>query len=136
MSVGTLSEIRGALAKFVRQINGMRASEHMPEQISAPLTVVQLDRMDFHGAMQGGLRTWQFLLIVLVGRMGERSSQDLLDRLTDYEGPDSLREQLETDPTLGGVVWACKVNGARSVRPINIGDAAYLGVEFEVEVQA
>jgi hypothetical protein len=136
MSVGTLGEIRDALAVAVKTINGMRAAEHMPEQINPPMVVIQLDRLDFHGAMQGGLRTFQFLLIAIVGRMGERASQDLLDRVTDFDGPDSIRQAVEADPTLGGVVWACKVTGARSIRPINIGDAAYLGVEFEVEVQA
>jgi hypothetical protein len=136
MAQGTLSEIRGALGSALRTINGMRTSEHLPEQLNPPVAVIQLDRLDFHGAMQGGLRTFQFLVILVVGRMGERSSQDFLDRLTDFDGPDSVREVLEADPTLGGVVWACKVSGARSVRPFNIGDTAYLGVEFEVEVQA
>lgn len=136
MAQGTLAQIRDALGDAVRTINGMRASEHMPEQVSPPVIVIQLDRVDFHGAMQGGLRTFQFILIAVVGRMGERTSQDLLDRVTDFDGPDSLREAIEADPTLGGACWAVKVTGARAVRPINIGDAAYLGVEFEVEVQA
>jgi hypothetical protein len=136
MSVGTLGEIRKALAKTVLGINGMRVAEHMPEQVNPPMVVIQLDRLDYHGAMQGGLRTFQFLLIAIVGRMGERSSQELLDRVTDFDGPESIRDVVEADPTLGGVVWAVKVTGARAVRPINIGDAAYLGVEFEVEVQA
>jgi hypothetical protein len=135
-SVGTLGEIRKALAKTVLGINGMRVAEHMPEQVNPPMVVIQLDRLDYHGAMQGGLRTFQFLLIAIVGRMGERSSQELLDRVTDFDGPESIRDVVEADPTLGGVVWAVKVTGARAVRPINIGDAAYLGVEFEVEVQA
>jgi hypothetical protein len=91
MSVGTLGEIREALAVAVKTINGMRAAEHMPEQINPPMVVIQLDRLDFHGAMQGGLRTFQFLLIAIVGRMGERSSQELLDRVTDFDGPDSIR---------------------------------------------
>ena len=136
MAQGTLSEIRGALGSALRTINGMRTSEHLPEQLNPPVAVIQLDRLEFHGAMQGGLRTFQFIVILVVGRMGERSSQDFLDRLTDFDGPDSVREVLEADPTLGGACWACKVTGARAVRPINIGDAAYLGVEFEVEVQA
>ena len=136
MSVGTLGDIREALGKAVKTINGMRAAEHMPEQVNPPMVVIQLDRLDYHGAMQGGLRTFQFLLIAIVGRMGERASQDLLDRVTDFDGPDSIRQVVEADPTLGGACWACKVTGARSVRPFNIGDAAYLGVEFEVEVQA
>lgn len=136
MAIGTLSDIRAAMGKALRTINGLRTSEHLPEQLSPPVAVIQLDRLNFHGAMQGGLRTFEFIVILVVGRMGERASQDLLDRLTDFEGPDSVREALEKDPTLEGVVWACKVNGARSVRPFNIGDAAYLGVEFEVEVQA
>jgi hypothetical protein len=136
MAQGTLSQIRVALGRALRTINGMRTSEHMPEQLNPPVAVIQLDRVDYHGAMQGGLRTFQFLVILVVGRMGERSSQEFLDRLTDFGGPDSVRDAIESDPTLGGVVWACKVTGARSVRPFNIGDAAYLGVEFEVEVQA
>lgn len=136
MAQGTLSQIRDALGVAVRTIDGMRSSEHMPEQLNPPVVVVQLDRVDYLGAMQGGLRTFQFILIVIVGRMGERAAQDLLDRVTDFAGPDSLREAVEADPTLGDVCWACKVTGARSIRPISIGDAAYLAVEFEVEVQA
>jgi hypothetical protein len=45
MSVGTLGEIRKALAKTVLGINGMRVAEHMPEQVNPPMVVIQLDRL-------------------------------------------------------------------------------------------
>jgi hypothetical protein len=49
MSVGTLGEIRKALAKTVLGINGMRVAEHMPEQVNPPMVVIQLDRLIITG---------------------------------------------------------------------------------------
>lgn len=136
MAGGTLTEIRHALGDTLRNVQGLRVSEHMPEQINPPLGVIQLDRVDYHGAMVGGLRRFEFLIILIVGRMGERTAQEHLDRLTDFDGTDSIRQTIEADPTLGGVAWATKVNAARGVRPISIGDNNYLAVEFEMEVSA
>jgi hypothetical protein len=132
----TLSLIRTGIGDALRSITGLRVAEHLPEQINPPLAVIQLDRVDYHQAMVGGLRRFDFVVILVVGRMGERAAQDHLDRLIDYDGPDSIREMMEIDPTLGGTVWAAKVTAARAVRPINIGDSNYLAVEFEIEVSA
>jgi hypothetical protein len=133
---GTLSTIRTGLGNRLRTINGLRVAEHLPEQINAPLAVVQLERVEYHRAFAGGASEWQFVIVAVVGRMGERTAQQLLDDLMAWTGPRSLRAAIEADRSLGGAAQTSQVVAARGVRPFNVGDAAYLGVEFEVTVIA
>jgi sulfite reductase beta subunit-like hemoprotein len=133
---GTLSDIRAGMGDALRVVNGLRVREHLPEQVDPPVAVLMLERVDFHGAFRGGLSTWQFVVVVVVGRMAERSSQDLLDKFLSWDSSQSIRAALEADMTLGGVAHTCKVGAARAVRPMQVGDANYLAVEFEVEVTA
>jgi len=133
---GTLSEIRSGLGDALRAIPGVMVAEHIPEQITPPLAVVMLNRVDFHRAMRGGDTPWQFIVVLLAGRMGEKTGQMRLDDYLSWDGTQSVRAALEADQSLGGAADTCTVQAARAIQPFQVGDAAYFGVEFEVEVHA
>lgn len=136
MDQGTPGEVREGLAANLRTIQGLRVSEYLPEQINAPMAVINLERLEYLGAFQGGLRTYSFIVMLIAGRMGERSAQRQLDAFMAWDGDQSVRQAVEADTSLGGAAQTCKVEAARGVRMLDFGDATYLVVDFEIEVMA
>lgn len=136
MNQGTPGEVREGLAGNLRTIEGLRVSEYLPEQINAPMAVINIERLEYHGAFHGGLRTYSFVVMLIAGRMGERTAQRQLDAFMAADGDRSIRRAVESDTSLGGNAQTCKVEAARGVRMLDFGDATYLVVDFEIEVMA
>lgn len=131
-----LKEIHSGLAANLRKIRGLRVADHLPESVSPPQAVIALDRVDYRRQMAQGMTEYAFRVLVAVGRMGERSAQNLLDSYIAPTGPASVPAAIEADPTLAGIVYDVAVVSAGEIQPLNIGDAAYLTVQFEVTVRA
>ena len=133
---GDASSIQEALGMQLAMIPGLRVADHLPEQINPPMAVVQLQTVTYHRAMKGGLSEWQFTISLIAGRMGDRPAQRQLDAWMSYDGNQSVREAIESDRTLGGNCSTLKVADMISVRPLSLGDAAYITCEFNVIVHA
>jgi hypothetical protein len=133
---GDASSIQEALGMQLAMIPGLRVADHLPEQINPPMAVVQLQTVTYHRAMKGGLSEWQFTISLVAGRMGDRPAQRQLDAWMSYDGNQSVREAIESDRTLGGNCSTLKVADMISVRPLSLGDAAYITCEFNVIVHA
>lgn len=133
---GTASSIHTALATRLATISGLRVADHLPEQINPPVAVIQLQQVTYHRAMVGGLSEWQFVISCVAGRMGDRIAQKLIDTWLSYSGTGSVRAAIEADPTLGGQAKTLKVEDMVQIRPVSLGDAAYLSCEFNVFVHA
>ena len=86
--------------------------------------------------MNGGLSEWAFVVSLVAGRMGDRSAQLSLDGWMAWSGSSSVRAAVEADRTLGGACNTLKVAEMIAVRPLTIGDAAYLTCEFNIIVHA
>jgi len=117
-------------------VPGLRVADHLPEQINPPIAVIQIQSVTYHRAMGGGLSEWEFVVSVVAGRMGDRSAQRTLDDWMSFDGASSIRAAIESDTTLGGVCSTLKVADMLNVRPVSLGDAAYLSCEFNVLVHA
>jgi hypothetical protein len=133
---GTASSIQTALGVRLATISGLRVADHLPEQVNPPMAVIQLQSVNYHRAMNGGLSEWQFTVSVVAGRMGDRVAQRSLDGWMSYSGSQSVRAAIEGDTTLGGNCSTLKVADMIAVRPLSLGDAAYLTCEFNVIVHA
>lgn len=133
---GTASSIHSGLRTRLATITGLRVADHLPEQIQPPMAVIQLQTVAYHRAMRGGLSAWEFVVSLVAGRMGERSSQVQLDGWISYDGSTSVRAAIEGDPTLGGACSTLTVGEMITVRPLSLGDASYLTCEFTVTVHA
>jgi hypothetical protein len=95
-----------------------------------------LDSITYNGAMGGGLLTHIFNVSVVVGRSAERTAQIALDGFLSYRGTSSVRQALESDRTLGGVVQDLLVESASNISTLDGNDATYLMVDFRVVVYA
>lgn len=133
---GSGSDIHEGLRARLANISQLRVADHLPEQINPPMAVIQLQSVTYHRAMQGGLSSWEFVVSLVSGRMGDRASQALLDGWMSYSGTASVRAVIESDPTLGGVCSSLIVGDMVAVRPLTLGDASYLTCEFNVTVHA
>jgi hypothetical protein len=133
---GTGLDIQDGLARALGRVQGLRVADHIPEQLNPPVGVIQVQSVTYHRAMRGGLSSWDFIVTVIGGRMGDRTAMRTLDGWMSWDGVYSVRAALEDDQTLGGVCSTVKVNDMLAVRPVSLGDNVYLSCEFNVNVNA
>jgi len=133
---GSLVDLQNGLQMVLATVPNLRVADHLPEQVTPPMAMVLLQSVTFHGAMGGGLSDWEFVVSCVAGRMGERSAQMQIDSWLSYDDSQSIRSAIEADMTLGGAASTLVVADAVGIKPLVIGDASYLNVEFTVHVYA
>ncbi len=60
----SITAIREALATNIGTISGLRTSAEIPDNPNPPQAVVQLQSVNYDGAMKQGLTTYNFLVSV------------------------------------------------------------------------
>jgi len=133
---GSSLDIQQALANALTAVPGLRVADHLPEQINPPMAVIQLQSVTYHRAMKGGMSAWEYVVTGIGGRMADRAAQIQLDGWMSYDGAYSIRAAIEDDRTLAGVCDTLIVTDMVAVRPLTMGDAAYVTCEFNVTVYA
>lgn len=86
--------------------------------------------------MGRGLDTYEFTVLVIVGRVSERSAQNTLDAYCAASGSGSIKTAIERDKTLGGAAQSLRVTEMRNYNAIQIAENTYLSAEFAVTVYA
>ena len=132
-NVGT---IRTAIAANLSTISGLRTSSYVPDVVNPPIAIVRPDNIAFDTAFARGLDALEFVVMTIVGRVDERTSQSRLDAYCDTTGTSSIKRAIESDRTLGGAVSDLRVTEMRNYTSISIGDVTYLAAEFVVQVYA
>ena len=135
-STTTVSQIKTGLAANLATVSGLRAYAYQPDNVNTPFAWPLLDSIQYNGAMGGGLITHRFTISVVVGRSAERTAQNLLDGYLSYAGALSIRQAIESDRTLGGVVQDLIVESASNISTLEANDAIYLAIDFVVTVYA
>jgi hypothetical protein len=92
--------------------------------------------VNFDRTFQRGLDEYNFVVTVIVGRVGERSAQRLLDSYVSPVAPSSVKLAIESDKTLGGKCDSLRVTDMRNYGSLVIGEVTYLAAEFNVVVYA
>jgi hypothetical protein len=75
-------------------------------------------------------------VVVIVGRAEERTAQRSLDAFCSSTGSSSIKLAVESDKTLGGNAYDCRVTEMRNYTPIQLNEGTYLAAEFAVDVFA
>lgn len=133
---GNATNIHDAIARALATIPGLRVADHLPEQVSPPMAVIQIQSVTYHRAMQGGSSEWAYVISLIAGRMGDRAAQRTLDGWMSWDGAQSVRAAIEADRTLDGTCDSLLVQDMITVRPLSIGDASYLTCEFNLTIHA
>lgn len=131
-----ISAIRQGLATNIGTVPGLRASAELIDNPSPPIAVINLDSIDYHGAMKNGLTTYNFVVTVIVGRAAEREMQRKLDAYCQPTGAQSVKAAIESNRSLSGTVFDLIVVSANPAGNIIINDQTYLAAEFTVTVFA
>jgi hypothetical protein len=90
---------------------------------------------DLAFARSGG-DEYEFIVMVIVGRVDERSAQNRLDGYCTGTGAGSVKAAIESNKTLGGKAFDCRVTNLRNYQQLIVGDVTYLAAEFVVQVYA
>jgi hypothetical protein len=131
----SISQIRTRLATNLATISGLRTAAEIPDLPNPPVAVVSLNSVTYDGAYAKGLTTYNFSVTVIVGRSAEREAQRKLDAYIST-GASSIKSAVESDKTLGGYAYDCRVVSMDSVGSLTISDTTYLAADFTVTVIA
>jgi hypothetical protein len=131
----SISLIRQGLAKNLGTIPGLRTAAEVPDLPNPPIAVVALQSATYDRAYAQGMTSYTFVITVIVGRAAERDAQRRLDAYIST-GSSSVKYAVESDKTLGGNAYDCRVVSMDSVGSLNISDTTYLAADFTVTVIA
>jgi hypothetical protein len=131
----SITAIRTALATNLGTISGLRTAAEIPDLPNPPIAVVSLDSVTYDQAYAKGMTTYTFTITVIVGRSAEREAQRKLDGYIST-GANSIKNAVESDKTLGGNAYDCRVVSMNSVGSVTISDTTYLAADFTVTVIA
>ncbi len=140
----TPSDIRRGLADRLSTIDGLRASPWVIGDVVPPAAVVipgdpsrkNAYAINYDCTMGRGSDDYLFTVIVMVSNKVERASQEALDQYLAGSGPLSIKQAIEGEQTLGGIVHFTNVTAVRDYGLVNYGGQNYVGAEFVVEVTA
>lgn len=133
----TLSELRTGIATNLATISGLRTSATIPDQVTPPIAVVMPNTITYDTSFsRAGGDEYEFIVMVIVGRVDERTAQNRLDAYCSGSGASSVKLAIESDKTLGGKAFDCRVTNLRNYNQVTVGDTTYLSGEFVVQVYA
>jgi hypothetical protein len=132
-----ISTLRTAIATNLATISGLRTSATVPDQINPPIAVVMPASITYDLAFRrSGGDEYEFSVMVIVGRVDERMAQNKLDAYCSGTGAQSIKAAIESNRTLGGEAFDCRVTSLRSYSQVSVADVTYLSAEFAVQVIA
>jgi hypothetical protein len=129
----TPNGVRAGLGTALDTITGLRVFDYVPDSLSPPAAVVEPLEVDYDEAMRRGLDFYRAFILIIVGRMSDRSSQDRLDAYVAGSGASSVKAALETDRTLGGACSTLQVTSARP-REVVVSGVNMIAYRFEVSI--
>ena len=130
--MASVSSIRNGLATRLGTITGLRTSAFMPDNPNPPIAVVMPSSVSYDDTFKRGMQTYVFNVLVIVGRVDERTAQSNLDAYVSSTGTSSIKRAIEGDKTLGGVVFDTRVSEMRNYGQLPVGEVTYLTAEFTV----
>jgi hypothetical protein len=131
----SISQIRTALATNLATIPGLRTAAEIPDLPNPPVAIVSLESVTYDQAFAKGMTNYTFTITVIVGRSAEREAQRKLDGYIS-PGTNSVKNAVESDKTLGGYAYDCRVVSLNSVGSVTVSDTTYLAADFTVTVIA
>ena len=133
MSVTTL---RTNLATNLGTITGLRTAATVPPDPKPPVAIVLPTGIAYDTAFRRGLDEYTFNVLVIVGKVDDRTAQNTLDVYCAPTGATSIKTAIEADRTLAGAAQSLRVTEMRNYSALSIAENTYLAAEFVVQVYA
>jgi hypothetical protein len=138
--VATVREIREALASNLLAIEGAQISPYRHPNPTPPILFVLPgppgggDFTEYHKAMGNGLETMTFTVRAEVGVISDLGAQMRRDEYLDVSGSSSVKQAVESDKTLGGLVSDLIVTRSQAGELQTQGGVPRLAADWEVVV--
>lgn len=130
-----LGDIRIALAENLESITGIEASPYALANPTPPGFQIVPGDWRYDLAMQRGLDELSIIVQAFVAFTSDTDSQQLLDELLDPDGERSVKQAVESDPTLGGLVDDLQVTETTGYRVFQRSDnTAMLTADWNVTI--
>ena len=125
--------VRTGLATALQTISGLRCFDYVPDSLSPPAAIVEPLEIEYGTAMANGLNHCMGYVLIVVGRMSDRSSQDRIDAYVNTSGASSVVTAIEADTTLGGACSTLQVLRAMP-RAVVVSGVEMTAYRFEVDI--
>lgn len=135
--MASIKTLRDGIKTRLATVSGIYCHDTIPDDVYPPAAIVGMPstlRYDF--AFRSAVTKISFPIRLVVGRYTESESQDKLDDLCSADGASSIRNAIDTDPTLGGVAQSSRLVEARDFGVYTVAGVEYIGCEIEIEVIA
>ena len=130
--MASISTLRTGIATNLATITGLRTTSTMPDNPNPPIAIVIPRSVSYDEAFRKGMQIYQFNVMVIVGRVDERSAQNNLDSYCSSTGSSSIKLAIESDKTLGGSAFDVRVTEMTNYGQITVGEVVYISAEFQV----
>lgn len=135
--MASISDLRTGIATNLATISGLRTSATVPDSVNPPIAVVMPNSINYDTSFaRTGGDDHEFIVLVIVGRVEERTAQNTLDAFCSGTGASSIKTAIESDKTLGGKALTLRCTQLRNYNQLTVGDITYLSGEFVVQVIA
>lgn len=134
--MATVSELRTGVATNLATISGLRTAATMPDLPNPPIALVTPISIEYDKAFGQGMTIYTMTVTVIVGRVSERTAQNTLDAYCSSTGASSIKKAIESDVTLGGKAFDCRVSQMRNYGSTTISENEYLAAEFDLSIYA
>ena len=135
--MASLTSIRNGIGTNLGNISSLLVYNYVPDSIEPPTAVVGvIESVDYDLTEARGADQYNIPVFLYVSRVDAQDSQETLDGYLASAGSSSIKAQIESDITLGGVAQSGRVVEADNYGVYTINNIDYLGVEFLVEVIA
>jgi hypothetical protein len=128
-----LADVMDDIATALRRIDGLRTYGYSADAIQVPAAVVTWpDEVTYDAAYGRGADRMVLPVLVLVGKVDQRTARDLLAAYLDGTGPRSVKAAIDAHP---GVAY----DSARVTRAVPDGyldskGVGYLGARFDIDI--
>ena len=141
-----IAEVRQAIANAVSsRLPDMQCLPFVIASPTPPALMVRRDVIEFDKAMaafsaagvRAGTDMLNFTIIAIVAQITDQGSQQRLDAMCEPSGGVSIKEAVELDGSLGGLVDDASITTVSEDKSYQVeGQGVWLGAEFTVQVLA
>lgn len=130
----TLRDIMAGIERNLATVD-IQTFDYNPNNPIVPCAMVSISSIpDYRETFTAGTYLPRFTVTVLVSAVMDREGQLALADYANPTGSNSIKTAIESDPTLGGIVHQCVVEGFEPLGLEQVAGYGYYGGEWSVLV--
>ena len=132
--MSSINSVGDALQTTIENVSNLRVYSELADIVNPSACVISFQGTQFDTAMQRGLDTMSFELLVIVQRSNLRTAVDKLEDYITGSGSTSIRQTIFNNPTLGLSDTNARCVNVGSVENMSVNGIDCLSATMQVEV--